>query len=193
MTTKNLRLIFLVIIIAISLVNAYQRLHATKNITNPTASPQVSYNSTPLSPRTKVDGCQFQAGLPDPACTPGAIDPAVTEDTIQTTICQSGYTKTVRPPVTYTDKIKRQEMIAYGFTDGIKNYELDHLVPLELGGSPADEANLWPEPASPTPGFHEKDAVENYLHTQVCSGKLPLLAAQSAIAHNWVAVLQTIQ
>ncbi len=66
-------------------------------------------------------------------------------------------------------------------------YEVDHLVPLELGGS-NDIANLWPEAASPTPGFHEKDKVENYLHDQVCSGAISLKEAQIEIATNWLAV-----
>jgi len=66
-------------------------------------------------------------------------------------------------------------------------YEVDHLVPLELGGS-NDIANLWPEAASPTPGFHQKDEVENYLHDQVCSGAVSLKDAQTEIATNWLVV-----
>ena len=66
-------------------------------------------------------------------------------------------------------------------------YEVDHLIPLELGGS-NDIANLWPEAASPKPGFHEKDQVENYLHDQVCSGAMSLQDAQTQIATNWLAV-----
>lgn len=49
-------------------------------------------------------------------------------------------------------------------------------------------ANLWPEAASPKPGFHEKDQIENYLHDQVCSGAIPLKQAQIEIATNWLAV-----
>ena len=65
-------------------------------------------------------------------------------------------------------------------------YELDHLIPLELGGDNAS-ANLWPEPASPAPGFHQKDDLENTLHDLVCAGALGLAAAQHAIASNWYA------
>ena len=61
---------------------------------------------------------------------------------------------------------------------------MDHLVPLELGGS-NDIGNLWPEVAEPRPGFHEKDKVENYLHEQVCSGAISLKQAQAEIAGNW--------
>ncbi len=66
-------------------------------------------------------------------------------------------------------------------------YEVDHLISLELGGS-NDIANLWPEAANPRPGFHEKDQVENYLHDQVCSGKLSLQQAQQEIATDWQSV-----
>lgn len=63
-------------------------------------------------------------------------------------------------------------------------YEVDHLISLELGGADSI-ANLWPEPASPHPGFHEKDKLENWLHKQACSGKIGLRQAQTAIATNW--------
>jgi hypothetical protein len=65
-------------------------------------------------------------------------------------------------------------------------YELDHLIPLEIGGDNAN-ANLWPEPAAPTPGFHQKDELENALHARVCAGALALAEAQHEIASNWYA------
>lgn len=66
-------------------------------------------------------------------------------------------------------------------------YELDHLIPLELGGSDAIE-NLWPQAAVPSPGFHEKDKVEIYLKQRVCTGKMSLAEAQRSIATNWIQV-----
>lgn len=123
--------------------------------------------------------------LPDPKCTPGASDPKVTQSNIKDTICKSGYTKTVRPPVSVTDKIKRGVMKSYGFTDSPRNYELDHLIPLEIGGAPRDVKNLWPEPSYTKTNFHDKDKFENYLHDQVCSGNMKLEDAQKAIATNW--------
>jgi hypothetical protein len=65
-------------------------------------------------------------------------------------------------------------------------YELDHLIPLEIGGDNAN-ANLWPEPAVPAPGFHQKDELENALHARVCAGSLALAEAQHEIASNWYA------
>ena len=120
--------------------------------------------------------------LPDPKCTPGAIDPRVTQDNIDSTICVSGYTKTVRPPVSVTEPQKIESMKSYGFNDSPSNYEFDHLIPLELGGAPDNMKNLWPEPHSSS---YDKDAVENYLHEQVCSGNMKLKTAQDLISTNW--------
>jgi len=131
--------------------------------------------------QTKTSGCMAHGGLPDSACTPGAIFPNAT----QQDICRSGYSRSVRNvPVSEKD----QAYAEYGITHhSTGQYEVDHLVSLELGGS-NDIANLWPEAASPKPGFHEKDKVENYLHDQVCSGAMSLQEAQKEIAKNWIAV-----
>lgn len=130
-----------------------------------------------------------QAVLPDPNCTPGVIDPRVTQENIYTTICRSGYTKEVRPPLSYTGSLKRKQIIEYGYTDtDSKHYEEDHFISLELGGSPDDPKNLWPEPHT---SMNEKDYVENYLHKQVCRGEITLLEAQQAITTNWYQVYTT--
>lgn len=84
-------------------------------------------------------------------------------------------------------------MYAYGDTDSLKNYELDHLIPLELGGCSDCVANLWPEPYNVSLGAHEKDKVENYLHDSVCSGKLSLAQAQNEIAADWAGIYKQIQ
>ena len=121
--------------------------------------------------------------LPDAACTSGATNPAVTQATIGSTICRSGYTATIRPPASYTDALKRQQIAAYGYTDtSPRSYEEDHLISLELGGASSDQRNLWPEPGpSPNP----KDKVENELHRRVCAGSMSLAEAQQRIATDW--------
>ena len=136
----------------------------------------------------KISACHFLAGpRPDPQCTPGSFDPAVTQANIKTTICRSGYTATVRPSTDQTDKAKHMLYGAYGVTTGTTS-ELDHLVSLELGGS-NDAANLWPEVGKvPNP----KDTVENDLHDAVCSGKVSLVAAQQAIASDWTTAEQRL-
>jgi hypothetical protein len=122
---------------------------------------------------------------PDPHCTPGALNPAVTQATIGKTICRSGWTKTVRPPAEITDREKVASMAAYGDHGSTSAYEYDHLVSLELGGAVNDGRNLWPEPgASPNP----KDTIESELRRQVCDGQMSLAQAQNAIATNWVAL-----
>ena len=152
---------------------------------NPSNSPTTGTTGTGGTPnfgaQTKTSGCQAHNGLPDSACTPGAILATATKNAI----CQSGYAKSVR---NVPESEKSQVYAEYGITRHAPGqYEVDHLVSLELGGS-NDIANLWPEPASPKPGFHEKDKVENYLHDQVCSGAISLQQAQTEIATNWLAV-----
>jgi hypothetical protein len=124
--------------------------------------------------------------------TPGAIDPTVTQDNIQSTICVPGYTKTVRPPERITHRLKLQIMAAYGRSGDLRDYELDHFIPLELGGCPDCVTNLWPEPYDLSPGAKQKDRVEDYLHRQVCSGEITLQEAQDAIRNDWVRVYDQI-
>lgn len=141
-----------------------------------------------IGQRTKTSDCQTTGNgkLPDPACTPGAIFPDATKEQI----CQSGYARNVRNVPT---EVKTEAYREYGIKKHrAGEYEVDHLISLELGGS-NDIANLWPEPAEPRPGFHEKDKVENYLHEQVCSGAMPLRQAQEQIATNWLQVYDQIQ
>lgn len=132
--------------------------------------------------------CHINGVIPDSNCTPGAIDPRVTQNNIFQTICVQGYTKTVRPPVGYTDQLKLQQIQQYGYIDAnSRNYEEDHLISLELGGNPTDPKNLWPEPgASPNP----KDDIENRCHEKVCAAKITLAEAQKEISTNWTTACQ---
>ena len=127
--------------------------------------------------------------LPNPAWQPGFYNPDVTQDTIQTTICVSGYSSRIRPPATYTDKLKVQQIEQYGYVDkNTADYEEDHLISLEVGGHPTDPKNLWPQPRHTTPyNASIKDTLENTLHKMICSGELPLDTARQAIATDWVA------
>jgi hypothetical protein len=126
---------------------------------------------------------------PDPRCTPGALNPLVTQATIGSTICRAGWTATVRPPESVTEPEKLASMAAYGVR-GASSYEYDHDVPLELGGAVNDPRNLWPEPDYPQrAGFYAnpKDRLENALKRLVCEGAISLAVAQRAIAADWVA------
>lgn len=124
--------------------------------------------------------------LPDAQLTPGALNPDVTQATIGKTICVPGWTAEARPPASKTDKIKRA-MLATMSDKSPAHYELDHLISLQLGGHPIDTRNLWPERYAGTCGARVKDRIENTLKRRVCSGKLTLEAAQTAIRTDWVA------
>jgi hypothetical protein len=150
-----------------------------------------------------LDGTPPRA-LPDRACTPGGVDPYITEKNLDTTLCVPKTLQTQhgpvtlyvlsqtwldgRPPASATTRFKRTVAApAYGLPAGVKG-ELDHLVARQLGGNNAG-VNLWIEPG-PIP--NPKDAVENRLHDWMCSAKtLPdrwgrLLSAQQAIAADWL-------
>ena len=135
--------------------------------------------------------CSFAFGsdLPDPTATPGFTNPAVMQSNIQNTICVSGYTKTIRPPASYTNKLKLKQLKSgvYKSDLGAAEYEEDHLVSLELGGHPMSELNLWPQYWFSVYGAHEKDQLENKLNKLVCTNKITLVEAQKAIATNWIA------
>jgi hypothetical protein len=73
----------------------------------------------------------------------------------------------------------------YRRVEGPDCCELDHLIPLELGGS-NDNKNLWPQPDKPLPGWVDKDDFENELHAEVCEGTMTLSGALHCIASNWV-------
>jgi hypothetical protein len=122
--------------------------------------------------------------LADPVRTPGVLNADVTQATVVSTICSRGWTRTIRPPVEYTNTLKRRQMREYEERGPPSRYQEDHLISLELGGSPTDPRNLWPEPY---PRAAEVDQIENELNAQVCAGSLALADAQQKEAdlkHN---------
>lgn len=130
----------------------------------------------------------YAGDLPSPTMTPGALDPSVTQANIHQTVCVKGYTKTVRPPVYYTNKLKKVQIRAYGYSDtNPKDYEEDHLIALSIGGNPTDERNLWPQPRNSEWGAEKKDQLEFVLYKMVCSGEVPLAQAQREMGSNWIA------
>jgi hypothetical protein len=129
---------------------------------------------------------------PNPKVTPGALNPSVTQNNIKDNICKSGWTDTVRPPVSYTDKLKAAQLagdyksyVAIWGADP-KGYEEDHLISLQLGGSPTDPKNLFPQPYAGS-NARKKDVVETKLKRLICAGTITLKVAQQAISKDWVA------
>ncbi len=176
---KTAFFVFLIIaVVSISLYWYRQSPHPASTL-QPTSQPQV------LGQRRKTSNCTSINHLPDKDCTPGDIIPTATREQI----CTPGYSKSVR---NVPAEIKRQAYDEYGITSHKPGeYEVDHLISLELGGSNSI-ANLWPEAAEPRPGFHEKDQVENYLHDQVCNGNISLSDVQRKIATDWLSVYSNI-
>ena len=158
--------------------------------------PQATYA---VQPQPLPGSCHYayvgSDPLPDPRCTPGAINPQVTQANIASTICRSGYTSTIRPPEAVTEKEKTASATAYGYTGSLHTAEYDHLISLELGGDPNDSANLWVEPndkPNATSASNTKDSLENRLNGLVCSEQISLAVAQQAIATNWVVALTAL-
>jgi len=177
------------VLVALALGSAY-RPAAFSAAQNDTAKVAALLAALPqplsLDAPTRTADCAIAGPYPDHACTPGAVFTGATADAI----CTPGYSEKVR---NVSVSLKKQIYAAYGiaYPQPAGSYELDHVVPLELGGS-NDAANLFPEAAQPAPGFKEKDVVEDYLHDEVCAGRLGLAAAQKQIATDWVAVYDSL-
>jgi hypothetical protein len=144
------------------------------------------YRTRLLAPRTRFGGCRVNGPLPDRRCSPGAVFVGVS----LAAICTPGYSSRVRDvPEAEHDAILREYGIpvrSYGSA-----YEVDHIVSLELGGSNVP-ANLYPEAASPAPGYRVKDRLENRLHELVCERQLPLGVVQQEIARNWTTLYRQV-
>lgn len=125
---------------------------------------------------------------PDPIRTPGKANPEITQENLDRTICSPSYrTGSVRPSRDYTAKLKRQQIIEYGYKDkNPRSYQEDHLIPLWLGGHPTDPKNLWPQALNIELGAKDKDLVETFLHFEVCKKTMTLREAQRVIATDWV-------
>lgn len=125
--------------------------------------------------------------LPDSMLTPGVTNPDVTQDNIQDTICVKGFTKTVRPPANYTNRLKKKQLVQYGYKHANPQaFEEDHLIPLGVGGNPTDHQNVWPQPRKGQWSAAKKDKLENKLHELVCNGNLSLEETQQDISRNWI-------
>ncbi len=119
-----------------------------------------------------------RAVRPDPRLTPGAATNATTAD-----VCRPGYARQAR---SVPASLKRQALAEYGIVPlPGERFEIDHLVPLELGGANT-LANLWPQPYAGAWTAGEKDRLENALHREVCAGQEPLSDAQQEIRADWI-------
>jgi hypothetical protein len=116
--------------------------------------------------------------LPDPRLTPGAV---LTSDAA--IVCQPGYAKTVRHT---SGQLKHEIYAEYGIPPRAGHYEIDHLIPLGIGGADV-AANLWPQSYDTAPwNARVKDRLEDRLHAMVCVGAVPIQQAQREIAVYWI-------
>src|SRR5215469_4750307 len=126
-----------------------------------------------------VAALAFMSGLllawPSIAASPmyalphGTLNPEVTQSTISSTICRPGWTRTIRPPLSYTSKLKREQMRQRHLPGSPAAYEEDHFIPLELGGAPRNPGNLWPQPIKEA---QRKNWWEVSLNRAVCAGRM---------------------
>ena len=115
----------------------------------------------------------WASDLPNPTLTPGVINPEISQENIQSTVCVKGYTKTVRPPAYYSNKLKKRQMREYACTDkNPTHYEDDHLITLSIGGAPDDPHNLWPESRNSEWNADKKDQLEFVIYRMVCAQEI---------------------
>ena len=124
--------------------------------------------------------------MPIASVTPGATNPNVTQANIGSTICVPGFTKTIRPPASYTTKLKLQQLRSgpYKGKGSAADVEEDHLIALTIGGHPTSPKNLFPQLWS---SAKIKDLLEVRLNKLVCANTITLVAAQKCMATDWVA------
>jgi hypothetical protein len=125
--------------------------------------------------------------LPSYIATPGATNPAVTDDpaTLKATIGTSGWTATVRPPVSYTNALKVQVMAEYALTGNPSDFELDHLIPLCCGGHPTSQLNLWAQRRAGINGAPLKDITEVAAQHAILNGLMSLQEVQQGFRSDW--------
>jgi len=117
-----------------------------------------------------------------------ALNPAVTQSMIDQTICVPGYAKGVRPATSYTNGVKQMLMQRAKMNPSLAQYyELNHIIPLALGGHPRKLENLELLLRKGESGAKHKHRIEAKLHCLVCSGQVTLAQAQHEIASDWQA------
>lgn len=138
-----------------------------------------------LQPRARKNRCRL-GPMPDRSCSPGAYYSRVTKAVICSSRFHTSWVRAIRNlPLSEKHAIEREYSLPVGrFGHAL---QIDHIVPLKLGGSNSI-ANLYPEEyafADASPGFRAKDRLEDRLHAMVCAGQISLRSAQRQIASSW--------
>ena len=141
--------------------------------------------------RTPAGRCHYHVypdGVigPDPACTPGALNPAAVADP-QHTICVPGYSTRVRPLESWSEPRKLTSMRHYGVgNQSPRGFEFDHLDAISAGGAPMDTHNLFPEPLAGPGGAHAKDRIEAKVHRAICAGQMSIQEGMRILEGDWL-------
>jgi hypothetical protein len=138
-----------------------------------------------------VCGCLAAAALAAPSIAtaqrPSSYKtPGATAKVKMDQLCAPGFAASLKPVSNWqrTEALERYGLRSDGFSG-----ELDHLVPVSLGGS-NDPDNLWPFHASGTFTLEAKQALASKLQGLVCTGKLSLKDAQDAFRKDWTLAYQ---
>jgi hypothetical protein len=153
--------------------------------TTPPASPNVGKTEL-LARRTRTRACT-RGPSPDRRCSPGAYYTRLSS----AVICSSSFRTSAIRDVPQSEKFQVEREYGMPASYYGRSIEIDHIVPLELGGS-NDIANLYPEPGSGAASYHVKDTLENKLHDLVCAGAMNLRVAQRQIAADWQALYKRV-
>lgn len=137
-----------------------------------------------------VAGLSGVGRLP-PTTVPGATDPAITQANIDATVCRPGYARSARPSYDVTGPLKRRMMDVEHPGEPMADYELDHLIPISLGGAPLDPRDLWLQPRRGQANAGDKNVLAYVLWRLVCERRLPLATAQTAISRDWTQAYAT--
>ena len=159
-----------------------------EQVISPRTAHEPSTEPAPLSNPAEAASVPARSDLPCMATHHGciALNPDVAQDNIAQTICIPGYTATIRPSTTYTNGVKKKLMTEAGLDKSqMSDYELDHLIPLAVGGHPRKLSNLQLQPWSGENSATEKDGLERRLQRLVCRGDISLADAQYCIAEDW--------
>ena len=148
---------------------------------SPTPTSQANSSSSASEPPQPID-------LPCMQTSHGciALNTDVTQESLEHTICAAGYTKTIRPSVGFANGLKARLLRQAGLDKShMVDYELDHIIPIEVGGHSRKLSNLrlqtwWGEDGAVT-----KDVLEHRLQRMICSGQIKLADAQYCIGEDW--------
>ena len=111
----------------------------------------------------------------------GMTNPHVTQQNTRSTICRRGWDASVRPSSGEAWELKRSLLHGRRASD----YELDHIIPIGLGGAALDRRNLQLQRWSGACNAHMKDELERQLSVRVCAGDATLTGAQREIGTDW--------